>query len=337
MAQFAILVVEDSSGFMSVLKRALSELEREAERSFRVRTTGVFDDAWNALEREGPWDLLVTDICLKPRPSQKMGLQLVEEAQRQRVPCIVVSGSKPYVSRADAVDCVRKYGAVDFIEKNVWDRNRFSTDVRTVLQSWDATSDAGPSTPSPPRAGRPVRRTAVQVDLVGFSKMANTLHAISGAKLVASLGDEVREFIDEALRRAGGSLREHLMKATGDGGILLFERADQAHDFATAVLRAAKAHNAGKAYEESRREFRIGAATGDLVIRQLAGGAFDGDGKALIDAARFEPVAQPGEFVIDEPTYELLSPANRLDYGEPEAISAKHGEQFVVRRLSLPS
>lgn len=318
-----ILIVESSQGYLEFLRDIIKEkVEKEMGCPITVKTTRDFHEAWQELAQPTRWNLLVTDIGLRPRPSQKQGFQLVEEAKRRGIACIVVSGTKN-VSKQEAVDSVTKLGALDFIDKGSWDNNRFITGVCDAV-----------GCSKPPEGAQSVRRTSMHLDLADYTEKATAVDIVTGAKGVVIISDEIRGFIAEGLAQAGGSQSKNFMKATGDGAVLLFELPDQAHAFAIAVLRAAKAHNTGREHDHAKRHFRIGAATGDLIVHPLPGGAFDADGVPLIRSQRCEAGANPGEFVIYEPDFfKGLSPEYQAAYGDPEVMTDKKLKKHTVRRL----
>ena len=76
------------------------------------------------------------------------------------------------------------------------------------------------------------------------------------------------------------------MQTTGDGAILVFDRPSQAHGFAAAVQQATRTHNATKPAGIGKRVFRIGVATGELVMERKATGGFDVAGMTIARAVR---------------------------------------------------
>jgi hypothetical protein len=98
-------------------------------------------------------------------------------------------------------------------------------------QMFDAVSTAS-------QVGEPTQtrtKTVVELDLVGYGVISNNLEDGLDVATVASLNQQIQSFIELGLKAVGASPEEHVMSLTGDGGILVFESATAAHQFAEAV------------------------------------------------------------------------------------------------------
>src|SRR5690349_5972446 len=107
-------------------------------------------------------------------------------------------------------------------------------------------------------------KTVVELDLVGFSDVARALQENLDSEAVVRLEAQIQEFVDAGLRSTGAEREQVFFKTTGDGAILAFDRAEDAHRFAVGVHRATQEHNSKRSIPSAQRWFRIGIATGDL-------------------------------------------------------------------------
>src|SRR5262245_18235962 len=97
MTTLKILLVEDNQEWQKILREKISMALQGITTisNFQIVDADQFDVAWELLNKEGPWHLLVTDIGLTlPDPRQKLGKQLVERAYDLQLPAIVVSGTE---------------------------------------------------------------------------------------------------------------------------------------------------------------------------------------------------------------------------------------------------
>jgi class 3 adenylate cyclase len=123
------------------------------------------------------------------------------------------------------------------------------------------------------------------------------------------------------------------MQSAGDNAILAFEQARVAHDFVVAWHRIVSSRNREKSVAQAQQHYRIGVATGDLVI-------WDDDlesacGIVITDAVRLESAGAPGQVLIDHVTYQALPLDLRYCYGPEEKIAGKRSEVFRVHRCQL--
>jgi CheY-like chemotaxis protein len=144
MAVLKVLLVEDHQEWQDILLERLNRALQDAGRAndSKIRVVAKFEEAWEALNEEGPWHLLVTDIDLgsSPEAKQKLGKQLAQYASDLQVPTIVVSGTE-VLTRQEVRDLLMKYGAIDFFSKPDFDRDEFITKVQHVLQTLEPPQD----------------------------------------------------------------------------------------------------------------------------------------------------------------------------------------------------
>lgn len=124
------------------------------------------------------------------------------------------------------------------------------------------------------------------------------------------------------------------MATTGDGAILAFDAPATGHRFAEAVHEACRVHNHGKRVPAARRWFRIGIATGDLVLETLDA-TRKMAGSVIARAVRLEAAANIGEILADTDTYAALPREIQARYGAEERIAGKRDEKFAARRCVI--
>lgn len=67
-----------------------------------------------------------------------------------------------------------------------------------------------------------MRKTVVELDLVGYSTVARLLEEAAGPQSVAALNDQIQKFIDQGLQVVELPRQKTVIKTTGDGAILVF-------------------------------------------------------------------------------------------------------------------
>jgi hypothetical protein len=180
-----------------------------------------------------------------------------------------------------------------------------------------------------------MKRTVLELDLVGYSDVARLLDENLGPQTVTALNDQIQGFVDRGLAGLGLARENTVMATTGDGAILVFERAEQAHRFAQTVHEVVRDHNAATTLPAAKRLFRMGAATGNIDLRLRAAGGFDLAGIKIADAVRFEAAGRPGELLIDLATHADLPEDLQRQYDPEEPIRGKRGETYRCRRCVM--
>jgi hypothetical protein len=178
-------------------------------------------------------------------------------------------------------------------------------------------------------------KTVLDLDLMGYSSVARIYEQGSSAESVAGLNAQIQGFVDQGLAAVGLAREQTVMATTGDGAILVFDRAADAHRFAEALYRAARQHNAPLTEPTAKRWFRVGAATGDITMKPRPGGGYDIAGVTIANAVRLEAAAHPGELLIDAATYDALPAELRLKYQAEEQVPGKRDETFQARRYMI--
>ena len=195
----------------------------------------------------------------------------------------------------------------------------------------------GPTPPSSTRTEdmQTVKKTVVEVDLVGYSSISNNLEESLDVSTVAQINQQIQSFIEVGLKAVKASREETVMSLTGDGAILVFDSAQQAHLFAEALHRATQEHNQTRKEQLAMRVFRSGAASGEISMKRKAGGGYDIAGSTIARAVRLEAKALPGGLLIDKATFEALPSDKQQQYGTKEIVSGKRDEQFEAYAVQL--
>jgi hypothetical protein len=177
-------------------------------------------------------------------------------------------------------------------------------------------------------------KTVLELDLAGYSDIARQLEENLGVRTVSQFNDQIQEFVDAGLTAIRAERSQVVMATTGDGAILVFDRPEDAHRFARAAHEATQEHNATRTAASAKRWFRMGAATGDVDMREVAGHR-EIAGITIANAVRFESAARVGELVIDIATFDGLPASLRRLYGEEEEVQGKRKETFRARRCAM--
>lgn len=180
-----------------------------------------------------------------------------------------------------------------------------------------------------------VTKTIVELDLVGYSSISRNVEESLDVRTVAQVNQQIHGFIDLGLKAANSSQDDNVMTLTGDGAILAFDSAEQAHTFAEAINRATQEHNRKRKDRFAMRVFRIGAATGEIVMKPKPGGGYDIAGSTIARAVRLEAKATPGGFLVDQATFEGLPPTQKLLYGPKQIVAGKRDEEFEAYACQL--
>jgi len=173
-------------------------------------------------------------------------------------------------------------------------------------------------------------KTVAELDLVGYSTIGDNLEQGLDVNSAAQLNQQIQSFVDAGLNAINARRDQHVMQTTGDGAILVFDTAFDAHRFAHAVHEATREHNRTRKQPLAKRVFRIGAASGEIVMQPKAGGGFDIAGSVIARAVRLEAKAQPGGFLVDHETFEALGREGQALYGPKEMIPGKRDEVFAA-------
>ena len=109
-------------------------------------------------------------------------------------------------------------------------------------------------------------KTVLELDLAAYSDIASALEENLDVQAVKTFQDQIQSFVDVGLAELG-LRREQLVFATaGDNALLIFDDPAVMHRFAKIVQEATVKHNRKKSVESAKRWFRMGAATGAVLV-----------------------------------------------------------------------
>jgi tetratricopeptide (TPR) repeat protein/class 3 adenylate cyclase len=177
-----------------------------------------------------------------------------------------------------------------------------------------------------------LRRTVAVVDMVGYSSIARILEENISAVSVSDLNKQIQTFMMRSLAQLPDPKGYSVFATTGDGIIVLFERADDAHRFAYQVHLLAREHNERRTESTAQRWFRVGIATGELSPNPDPTLGAEYAGTTIANAVRLESAARAGEIVADAASFAGLSDKLKSLYGKDETVKGKREERFLVRR-----
>jgi class 3 adenylate cyclase len=180
-----------------------------------------------------------------------------------------------------------------------------------------------------------MKKTVVELDLVGYSTICDNVEQALDVQSVAQLNQQIQDFIEAGLSAVNAAREQTVVKTTGDGALLVFDSAQDAHRFVQAVHEATHARNLSRKQSLAKRVFRSGAATGEVDMQPKAGGGFEIAGMTIARAKRPEAQALPGGLLVDGATYEGLSVEQRRRYGAKTRGPGKRDEEFEAYPCQL--
>jgi class 3 adenylate cyclase len=172
------------------------------------------------------------------------------------------------------------------------------------------------------------RKTVVSVDLVGYNIIAESAEEGLGVDVVKTLNEQIQQFINSGLEALKLPRHDHFITDTGDGGILIFDSSDDAFLFATHIIKQTEEHNRTRRRGISKRIFRIGAASGEIVIEPKVTGGFDIAGITIARAVRLEAKTPPGGLLVDRQAFEILESDNQKEFSSSLTVPGKRDEEF---------
>ena len=175
-------------------------------------------------------------------------------------------------------------------------------------------------------------KTVLELDLMSYSDIARVLEENLDVYAVKAFQDQIQSFVDNGLRLLGLHRNDVVFGTAGDNALLFFDDAVTAHRFSEGVQKASAEYNRQKEVESAKRWFRIGAATGPVLVleseRQIVG-------TTVARAVRLEAAASKGELVVDARTFDALTAEIKACYGPEELVCGKRNERFSARRCSF--
>jgi class 3 adenylate cyclase/tetratricopeptide (TPR) repeat protein len=179
---------------------------------------------------------------------------------------------------------------------------------------------------------REVTKTILEIDLASYADVARVLEENLNVTAVKAFEDQIQSFVDHGLKSVDLDRADVVLGTAGDNAVLMFDRPDLMHEFARAVQVATATHNESKTLDAAKRWFRMGAATGLVLIleseRRIVG-------LTITRAVRLEAAAATGELLVDQATYNGLAEHQRTGYGAEELVPGKRAETFTARRCKM--
>jgi class 3 adenylate cyclase len=184
----------------------------------------------------------------------------------------------------------------------------------------------------PPDVQKEVKKTVLELDLVSYNDVARFLEEHLNVEAVKIFQDQIQGFVDHGLDAVGLRREDVVLGTSGDNAILIFDDAETMHRFADAVQSETLVYNNQKSIEAARRWFRMGAATGMVLIlpseKQIVG-------TTISRSVRLEAAASKGQLLVDLPTFQSLPDELKKHYGAEESIQGKRQEIFQARRCTF--
>ena len=175
-------------------------------------------------------------------------------------------------------------------------------------------------------------KTVLELDLASFSDISRVLEENLDVYATKAFQDQIQSFVDRGLEHVGLVREDVVLGTAGDNALLVFDDARVMHRFAQAVQQAVAAHNRDKTVDSAKRSFRMGAATGAVLLLQEERRIV---GTTVARAVRLEAAAKTGQLLVDAATYDLFPDAVKGLYGAEEEISGKREERFLARRCTF--
>jgi len=175
-------------------------------------------------------------------------------------------------------------------------------------------------------------KTVLEVDLVEYTRGAVNMQENIGLPGLKMYEDQNREFINAGLKHLGLDRHDVVLGEAGDNAIIVLDDVAVAHALAQLIHQATDAYNQSKSIESAKRYFRMGAATGDLLIEKAERRII---GTVITRAVRLETAAAKGQLVIDVRTFQKLSPELQQYYSEEQVIKSKNGEHYKAHRCNF--
>src|SRR5215472_9625530 len=146
-------------------------------------------------------------------------------------------------------------------------------------------------------------KTILEMDLVAYSDVARLLEENLNVAAVKAFQDQIQHFVDYGLELMNLNRDETVVATAGDNDILMFDDAAMMHKFAQAIQARTLAHNDVLSFDSAKRWFRMGAATGTILVIPAEHRIV---GSTIARAVRLEAAAKIGQLVVDLPTFESL-------------------------------
>jgi class 3 adenylate cyclase len=175
-------------------------------------------------------------------------------------------------------------------------------------------------------------KTVLELDLASYSDIARVLEEHLDAHAVMAFENQIQSFVDRGLEQVRLKREDVVFGTAGDNAVLVFDDPSVMHRFAEALQQAVAAHNRARTVDSAKRRFRMGAATGPVLLLQAEKRIV---GTTVARAVRLEAAAEHGQLLADVATYGSLPDSLKGFYGDEEEIRGKREERFIARRCTF--
>jgi HEAT repeat protein len=163
-----------------------------------------------------------------------------------------------------------------------------------------------------------------------------TTHEYLKKIALKEIEDEISSLLKRSLFEIKIDSEKAIITKTGDGAILLFNSAVDAHKFAIALHLISKQNNESRSRNLKNRWFQIGASSGWLYRERREGKSCDISGHNIAKAIYLRNAAKPGEVLVDLETYNKFYSTYQVLYKE-ERMPFKLNTPLWYRRFSVYS
>jgi len=175
-----------------------------------------------------------------------------------------------------------------------------------------------------------IHKIIVAVDLSHYSVMVAELASLNGANASLTIENTIKELVLDVLRNVG--ITEPVPTDwVGDAAILAMDTPQKAVQFAANLHQAADGWNRRNRSGNVELHFRIGIASGGVVLKEDS--TFSGP--PIIDAVRLEAACVTGEILATSEVRDALPTQEQDEFDLPEIITDKLDVQRLAYRRKV--
>ena len=162
--------------------------------------------------------------------------------------------------------------------------------------------------------GEKVKRTILIFDIVDAAELMELAGVLTWKRVTKELFDRAEGF--------SNVLGTEILKFTGDGFIILFENPSVALKTAVDLLVALRGQPMADSSKELLLQARIALNTANVELSQTPYGK-EAYGLGLSLTARMNELALPGQILLSESTFDLLTPEDKAKTQEIDGLTLK--------------
>jgi hypothetical protein len=136
-----IIIVEDRQLWQGIISGRVAEAFDNSAVSAKPTVFGSFNPASEALSKNPPWHLLITDYSLTEQGNDALGAELCHDAKQLGIPSIVIS-DKPQLTPEIVRDLFTIHNVLDVYLKTNFKINEFKDAVRREIEKADEAQKA---------------------------------------------------------------------------------------------------------------------------------------------------------------------------------------------------